>query len=322
MPDIIAFDEAMKMAGGELSLLIGNGFSINYFSYANLLDKAELAEGGSERELFKLLDTADFERAVMALENAALVERAYKNEKQAAVFAADADTVRAALVKAVRATHPANRQDILDRIPICIALLKRFGTIFTLNYDLLLYWVTLDDTNAFKDGFGLGEEKDGFLGPFKPEAHCNVFNLHGGLHLFKTQIGDVEKRLMGANGVIEAIAETITRARRLPIYVAEGTSTANLARINSVPYLKHCYDKLGEQSGSLFVYGHGAKDNDAHIYDALFRSSLKHLFFCVHKPTAKIAEIDGDLSRYKKRNTSKIDYVFVDSQTVPVWPAK
>lgn len=63
-------------------------------------------------------------------------------------------------------------------------------------------------------------------------------------------------------------------------------------------------------------------DNDAHIYDALFRSSLKRLFFCVHKPAAKIAEIDGDLSRYKKRNTSKIDYVFVDSQTVPVWPAK
>jgi len=72
----------MKQAGEKPSLLIGNGFSIDYFSYKNLLEKAELPEGGPERTLFKLLDTVDFERAIMALENGALVERAYKNEKQ------------------------------------------------------------------------------------------------------------------------------------------------------------------------------------------------------------------------------------------------
>jgi len=322
MPQIISFDDALKQAGEKPSLLIGNGFSIEYFSYQNLLEKADLPASGPERALFKVLDTVDFERVIMALEAGALVERAYKNDKQADAFLADADKIREALVKAVRATHPGHREDIAERIPTCIAFLKNFDAIFTLNYDLLLYWVILDAGKSFQDGFGLGQEKNGFRGPFKTDAHCNVFNVHGGLHLFKTSIGEMEKRLMGASGVIDAIAETITKSKRLPVYVAEGTSEAKLARINSVPYLKQCYDQLRERSGAFFVYGHSAKGNDDHIYDALFSSQIERLFFCVHTPTTKVEVVDGELSRYKKRNGSKVIHEFVDSQTAPVWPAK
>jgi hypothetical protein len=48
---------------------------------------------------------------------------------------------------------------------------------------------------------------------------------------------------MGPTGVIDAIAETITRYKRLPVYVAEGTSIGKLAHIYSLPYLRHCYEK-------------------------------------------------------------------------------
>jgi hypothetical protein len=37
--------------------------------------------------------------------------------------------------------------------------------------DLLLNWVIIQETKSFRDGFGLGEKKSGFLGPFTPEAH-------------------------------------------------------------------------------------------------------------------------------------------------------
>src|SRR5262249_52910847 len=119
----------------------------------------------------------------------------------------------------------------------------------------------------------------------------------------------------------DAIASTITQAKRLPLYVAEGTSVQKLSRIHAVPYLRHCYETLKRSAGAFFVYGHSASANDAHIYDVLFTSNIKHLYFCVHQPTANVSEIDGELARYQKRNASKIPYTLVDSESAPVWPS-
>jgi hypothetical protein len=319
MANIISFDEASKKAGKNWSLLIANGFSIKYFRYANLLEKSGLHPGSPLRALFDELSTVDFEIVIRALEDASLVERTYRKEARATRLASEADKLRQALVHAVRITHPVHREEIADDIPPCVNFLSQFDKIFTLNYDLLLYWVILDNTQQFRDGFGLAEERNGFLWPFKTEAHCNIYNLHGSLHLFRTPDGEVEKRIDQGSGVIDAIASTITNAKRLPLYVAEGTSPQKLARIYSVPYLRHCYEKLQQSENAFFVYGHSASENDAHIYDALFRSDIGHLYFCVHQPTADVANIDGELSRYQKRNESEIGYTLVDAESAPVW---
>ena len=320
MTAIINFDEALKASDGkERGLLLGNGFSIRHFSYKTLLEKSGLDERGPLRALFTALRTVDFELVIKALEDAVLVETVYNKIKRADLFRDDADKIRRALVHSIRQIHPGHREDIAPVIPACIDLLSSFSKIFTLNYDLLLYWVILENTKKFQDGFGLGKEKNGFLTPFKVDAYCNVFNLHGGLHLFRTPDDEVEKRLMGSSGVIDAIAETITKDKRLPVYVAEGTSTAKLARIYALPYLRHCYEMLHASKGIFFVYGHSASPNDAHIYKAIFTSEVDHLYFCIHKPTADIQAIDGELARYKKLYASKIDYIFVDSETANVW---
>jgi hypothetical protein len=60
----------------------------------------------------------------------------------------------------------------------------------------------------------------------------------------------------------------------MPLYVAEGTSPRKLAHIYSVPYLRHCYERLRDSSGSFFVYGHSAGTNHAHICDALFNGGV------------------------------------------------
>ncbi len=319
MPNILSYDDAMKQAGGkDCMLLLGNGFSIKYFNYKNLLEKADLKADEPVRVLFDRLDTVDFERVVKALEDAAVVERSYENNVHSDELVVDASRLREALVHAVRGTHPGHREDIEDIIPSCVEFLKPFKNVFTMNYDLLLYWVILGEMN-FNDGFGLGVEEDGFLGPFKETAYCNIYNLHGGLHLFRKSDDKVEKRLMGKSGVIDAIAKTITEGRRFPVYVAEGSSSAKLSRINSIPYLKHCYETLKVSTGSFFIYGHSADPNDSHIYDALFRSKIEHLYFCIYQPSADVAEIDGELARYRRRNKSKIDYTFVDSESVRVW---
>jgi Domain of unknown function (DUF4917) len=320
MPDVISFEEAAQATEGDnRQLLIGNGFSIQHFSYKTLLEKAGLDPDGPLRALFPTLDTVDFEIVIRALEDAARVEKTYKKLKRADLLQKDADKLRRALVHAIRRVHPANRTDIEDVIPACADFLKKFNVTFALNYDLLLYWVILEDINFFADGFGLGQEQNGFRGPFQIDAHCNIYNLHGGLHLFRTARDEVEKRLMGSTGVIDAIAETITRDKRLPVYVAEGTSIGKLSHIYSLPYLRHCYEMLCASSGPFFVYGHSASQNDEHIYDALFRSDISHLYFCIHQPTADIQAVAGELARYKERNGSDIEFTFVDSETAPVW---
>jgi hypothetical protein len=120
--------------------------------------------------------------------------------------------------------------------------------------------------------------------------------------------------------MIDAIAETIGQGERFPVYVAEGTSSAKLSRIKAVPYLKYCYQQLCDSTGALFIYGHSASDNDAHIYNALFRSGIHHIYFCIYKPTAaSLAEMNAKLSYFQKSNGSRIGYTFVDAESAAVW---
>jgi len=329
LQNVITFEEAIDRTNGSArSLLLGNGFSINHFNYANLFDAAGFTEESPVYGVFKALDTFDFERVMRALESGALVTSVYGENALTQSLHDDARRLREGLIHAIRETHPAHKEDISDSIPSCCRFLSSFGNVFTLNYDLLLYWAQLSAPGKFQDGFGLGEEKNGFRGPFQKHAYCNVFNLHGGLHLFENSRGEIEKRLDQGAGVIDAISETVLNEGRLPVYVAEGTSTAKVKRINSVSYLSHCFSKLQDLSGNLFVYGHSADENDRHIYAAIFRSvkaaqarekNLEHLYFCVYEPSRNLDEIHGRLAKYKASVGSALKFTFVDAKSAKVW---
>lgn len=322
MPDVISFQDAIKATeGDDKALLIGNGFSAQYFNYANLLAEAQLEEGSPIKALFDQLGTVDFEAVIRALEDATIVERAYGYAAHAAELEADAQRVREALVTAVNATHPAHRDDLVFQYESAAAFLKHFGKVFSLNYDLLLYWVNLEK-RLLKDGFGLGKDvAEGRLkGPFLEHAYCHIFNLHGGLHLFQNEIGEVYKALNHGEGVIANITHEIANNGRLPLYVAEGTSKSKLRKINSVEYLRHCYLKLHKTTAAVFVFGHSADPNDAHIYHAIFGSKAKHVYFGVFRPSAeKVTALDAELAKYKKLGGDGVPYSFFDSETAHVW---
>ncbi|PSL17297.1 DUF4917 family protein [Shimia abyssi] len=322
MPDVISFQEAIKATeGDDKALLIGNGFSAQYFTYSNLLAEANLEEGSPTRALFDRLDTLDFEVVIRAMENATIVELAYGNEEHASQLEKDAQTVREALVNAVNATHPAHREDLVFQYESAAAFLKHFGKVFTLNYDLLLYWVNLEK-RLLKDGFGLGKDVDDgrFKGPFLEHAYCHIFNLHGGLHLFQNEIGEVYKALNYGDGVISNITHEIAENGRLPLYVAEGTSKSKMRKINSVEYLRHCFHALQNTTASVFVFGHSADPNDAHIYHALFGSKAKHVYFGIFQPSDdKVRAADAELAKYKKLGGDDVSYSFFDSESAKVW---
>jgi hypothetical protein len=320
MPEVIEFEKALRRTDdADRALLIGNGFSAEYFSYKNLLEKSGLVVGTPIRTLFDVLGTVDFEAIVRALEGAVLVERAYGHDAHADAIEADAQKVREALVEAVNSTHPTHREDLGLKYVSSSAFLSNFQTVFSLNYDLLLYWVNLEKS-VLKDGFGLGKTNGSFHGPFKKNAHCHIYNLHGGLHLFEDAVGDINKAIDCGSGVIATITDAIAKGRRFPVYVAEGLSPQKMRKINSVPYLRHCYDMLVDNPATMFVYGHSADENDAHIYRAIFSSPIKHLYFGVYKPDeTKLKGLDGLLAKHQRTAGSRAGYTFFDSESAKIW---
>jgi hypothetical protein len=130
---------------------------------------------------------------------------------------------------------------------------------------------------------------------------------------------DLVKAIDRGAGVIATIAAAIAKGLRFPVYVAEGSSKQKIRKINSVAYLCHCYDTDRANSAVLFIYGHSADENDAHIYHAIFGSGAAHLFFGVYEPDeAKLKTLDGLLAKYQKTAGSSVAYTFFDSQTAKV----
>jgi len=323
MPDLTTFEKALEISKDKANrtVLLGNGFSIaqngTRFTYKNLLQKSGLDENSSIRKVFAALQTFDFESVVIALESAAIIETAYGDKDRSKQFSDDATKVRDALIHAVREVHPGVHFDLPEpQRKACGTFLKNFETVFTLNYDLLLYCVIVE-SQSHSDGFGLGEEKNGFR-TFQTGANCSLYYLHGALHLFLDDLSATQKRILNGTTIIGDITETI-RGGRLPLFVAEGSTLQKVHKIFSVPYLKHCYEMLQSIKGNLFIFGHSLDENDSHIYDAICRSKeIKKLFFCVHKPVDNLKAIEEKLAKYKVRRKD-IEFFYIDAALVKVW---
>lgn len=322
MTEIITFEQALEETNSsDRAVLLGNGFSIAQtegdFAYANLLEKSTIAQNTPLQNVFTTFQTVDFEEVVKSLELASKVAGAYGRTDEERQYIDDAENVRQQLIQAIRTVHPNNFTNIPDsEVTACAEFLKFFGKVFTLNYDLLLYWISLH-SGEFRDGFGLGDKANGFLGPFKEDAHCSIYNIHGGLHLFLTPSRDVEKRISSVENLLTAITGTISDQKRFPLYVAEGTATQKLNKIKSVPYLNHCYEELKTSSGNLFSFGHSVNGKDRHIYDAIFSSGIDAFYYCLFDQT-KIDETEEDLARYKTRNP-RIAIKYVDASQMNIW---
>lgn len=322
--EAISFESALKAAGNDSkSVLLGNGFSIaqggNSFNYSSLLEKSGLSDNHPIRNVFKVLDTFDFEEVMAALNHASKILDAYGDKQKSDEFAAHASELRDALIRAVHEVHPGVQFDIpAAQIDCCANFLEHFEAIYTTNYDLLLYWVIVNKLKQkFADGFGLGEPHDGFK-TFDPAGYCATYYLHGALHLFLSERRDTLKRLLENTKIIDDIAETIKNRRQLPLFVAEGMSSQKMAKINSVPYLKYCYDELSGLSGALFVFGLSANQRDRHIFDAIFQSKIRKLFFFIHQPQSGFAVVRENLAAYSAHNR-KVAITYVDTTTAKVW---
>ena len=153
--DLIPFREALNLAqgGGKKHLMLGNGFSIalrpEIFTYNTLFERAKESRKLTDalQGVFAKLDTTDFEKVIEALKNAAELVSLYKesNPGLAEQLQQDAERLRGVLAETIAEHHPSRPHEIRrQQYASCRRFLSNFdGHIYTLNYDLLLYWTLM-----------------------------------------------------------------------------------------------------------------------------------------------------------------------------------
>lgn len=148
--EILTFEKAINETHPKNRILVlGNGFSIAWnssiFSYKSLKESAEKLDERT-KTLFHTMDTVDFEELIRAYEYASHVCNVYGIENE---FSRNASELRTMLIETIAKSHPEFPGNILsEEYENCIKFLSNFKSIYTLNYDMLLYWRGM--VNKFK----------------------------------------------------------------------------------------------------------------------------------------------------------------------------
>ena len=352
-----AFEEALDGSATKLpvSLLMGNGFSIAFselYAYPSLLHQINkdfhILEIDDDK--FKYLDSADFEKAkrylgVVASMTRDAVPRLGSGGDAAQVVSdmlqKDADALSSRLVDALIALPPkfdeywpehgrsANALT-LEQIESAAKFIKRFDKVFTVNYDLLLYWViarTDRGRTRWHLGFESPADQENPWGRWEPHVDQNVFFLHGAFHLFSSVDDDTQTSLIyvkyGERPImsLEARIGQAVNTRGLPIIVFEGTAKEKKARIARTPYLAAAFEKLKELQGTLFVYGLSMKQ-DTHLLEAIAESSVERICVGHHseRPSRELKSIFESICDSRKdKGCKEPEIVYFDSRECNVW---
>lgn len=328
-------------ANGRRHLLLGNGFSRacrdRIFSYDSLFEAADWkGADGRIRRAFDAINTRDFEQVMELLELCSNLSDAYAiPAKVKTEMKADAKLLRKILVETLAQHHPASPSEISDReYKSCQKFLAHFERIYTVNYDLLLYWTVMKGKRAHDDGFrdpyvgdpGEYQEED-FVEWKNFDNMQTIYYLHGALHLFLAG-ASLQKYCWSRTGtkLKDQILASLER-RQYPLIVAAGRSEQKLSKIQRSNYLGHGFRSIRKIAGSLFLYGLSLGDKDAHIAQQIAgNTSLKKLYVGLFgAPSSKAnqelirsARLAAGINRHRKK---EIALEFFDSKSAAVWSA-
>ena len=324
---LITFEEAMASipAGVAPSILLANGFSRAWrndiFDYANILAAADfLAREREIRDLFERFKTYDFEVVMRALIAAKTVLEAYGgNEPLIEEIEKDREILKESLISAISITHPDRPSSVSTaQFTAARSFLSRFEQIFSVNYDLLLYWArNMNDlppeNYRTNDGFWI---KGIWL---NQDDDQKVHFLHGGLHIFDTG-ASIKKHSFSESGtgIVDLVRDNLEEGR-FPLFVSEPDATSKLERISHNPYLNHCFRALGKANGIFFVHGHSFDENDKHIFDQLKKSGVVKFFVSIFgdENTEENTRVKANARAFLESDSSEVEFYIAESS--PIW---
>ena len=337
--NILTFQDSIDKAGSKKHLLLGNGFSIalmrNIFSYDSLLEKADFSTVPHAEELFETLNTQDFEAVIRLLVDMEQALRCYDvcPPDLLSQVKTDATEVKTILANAIAQNHPNRPFDVTDnQYAACRSFLWNFQHIYTLNYDVLLYWALMkDDVDGLKircdDEFRNSEENEDALYVSWQDSHSSTVHfLHGALHIFDAGY-EVTKFTWSKTEI--AIVDQIRAALnedKYPLFVAEGHSHDKLNKIMHSAYLHKALRSFSSIGGSLFIFGHSLDDNDDHVLDKIPTSKIQDLFVGLHddsnsthnqKIINKARKFQEERSAIRRK--PQLNVYFYDASTAKVW---
>lgn len=335
--EIISYNRVLELSErATRSLLTGNGFSIalfpQIFSYDRLYEHARVGMSEELRRLFDALGTRDFERVMHLLGSSEVViDKFLGDPRTAGMVKSERLQLREMLVSAIAESHPESHNAISDEVyEICWTFLSAYANLFTLNYDLLLYWVLmwkLERTKdkkqfPFKDAFWNREDERLYWARLNGQA---VFYLHGAVHiirhghrLHKLNLTDDRRALMAqVNDAIDS--------GTYPLFVSEASAAAKIGQIKEDSYLDYGYQRLRDLSGELVIFGSSIGAVDDHIWDAVQTSAITSLYVGTRSDQGTQAysqlrgRVEAALIEPRKRRNQDIDLYFFDSRTATVW---
>lgn len=298
---ILPFADAIGEATakyGKPHLLLGNGFSIacrpDIFLYGKLYEQADFKKlSPYVQDVFNALGTQDFEKVIRALRAARLLLQAYKDlgvsQGLLDQLQADADGLRELLVQTIAASHPERPSDLDEtEYQACRAFLSFFATVYTFNYDLLLYWTQMHTEEGVKpvsdDGFRAADDPDATYVTWEPTNTFkqNMWFLHGALHVFDAGT-EIQKYTWLKTGVrlITQIREALDKGL-FPLFVSEGTSKEKLQKIRHSDYLNRGYISFSRIGGCLFIFGHSLAESDNHYLTRIEKGKVAHVYIGLH----------------------------------------
>jgi hypothetical protein len=338
----------------DSTLLIGNGASIAVhedFSYGAILELAR--QNGSikkeEERLFSEFDTRNFELVLRALRYSWRTLRALLMPDSKDQIESLAKNIKEALSSTVLDFH-VDRNSVVPLVPRIAPFLYRFKNVFSLNYDLIIYWACLiantrhNIDGKMMDSFGNDEEKDlvfkeSKLNDERYKDRTRVFYPHGNLALVKKRKGEQYvkeqkvKRLNKRTSVLDSIGRYWMSGEYDPLIVSEGSAQEKVDAILQSSYLRTVvFDIMPRAKESVVFYGFNFGESDKHIVNNLLANgeNIKRVAVSVfmRKENSKEHEKAREYcsrvkkiinSMVKKKGDHSVDVVFFDATSEGAW---
>lgn len=350
MPEIVQWNDIKRYFSD--ALLVGNGGSIalsDNFSYKSLYgyaDKHDLLQKEAAAVFDKFYKKErDFERVLYRLWQADYInERFYVSKDERDKVRTGYTKVRRSLIDAVKDVHPPYKPSETKLWNVG-QFISGFRTVFSLNYDLMLYWasqqINENSRNLIKDGFTIKAPRNKnqktrtfafsndiskLREPFGlNDTSTLVFYPHGSLLLYQTKAKRQERKITSSSedGLLNTITDFWSRNDGNPIFVCEGDSDRKLEAISGSQYLTHVFqEELPRGGKSLAIYGWGMGEQDSHIVKQLAQGQYQKIAMSIHtknkSPNQLDREMDGYLSKLKQI-VSPEHVKFFDSASDGCW---